>query len=117
LLSEFADAPLRETFYRAHRLNGVRIADPFMGGGTPLLEANRLGCEIFGFDINPMSWWIVREQLDHIDLKSEASTDPTKPTLATVSAVFSRWRTLALLTRCYSTNAFSDAPLRATATR
>jgi len=70
LLSEFVDAPLREAFYRAHRLYGVRIADPFMGGGTPLLEANRLGCEVLGFDINPMSWWIVREQLDHIDLKA-----------------------------------------------
>ena len=39
-----------------------------MGGGTPILEANRLGCEVIGHDINPMAWLIVREQLDHIDL-------------------------------------------------
>jgi len=25
-----------------------------MGGGTPLIEANRLGCDIIGYDINPI---------------------------------------------------------------
>jgi hypothetical protein len=69
------------------------------------------------FDINPMSWWIVREQLDHIDRKSEASTDSTKPTRETVSAVFSQWRIWALLTQCCSTNAFSGARSRATVIR
>ncbi len=39
-----------------------------MGGGTPLLEANRLGCDVIGFDINPMAAWIIREEIDHIDL-------------------------------------------------
>ena len=42
LLSEFSSSPLREAFYRANDLKGLRVADPFMGGGTPLLEANRL---------------------------------------------------------------------------
>src|SRR5438093_12558880 len=46
LLSEFADGNLRESFFRAHRLEGIRVADPFMGGGTPLIEANRIGCDI-----------------------------------------------------------------------
>jgi hypothetical protein len=39
LLAEFADAPLRETFYRGHCLRQVSVLDPFMGGGTTLLEA------------------------------------------------------------------------------
>ena len=39
-----------------------------MGGGTPLLEANRLGCDVTGIDVNPMSYWIVREELQRIDL-------------------------------------------------
>jgi len=55
LLSEFGDAPLRESFYKSNNFAGIRVADPFMGGGTPLLEANRLGCDVIGFDINPMS--------------------------------------------------------------
>jgi putative DNA methylase len=32
LLSEFSGPPLREVFYRANDLKGLRIADPFMGG-------------------------------------------------------------------------------------
>ena len=39
-----------------------------MGGGIPLLEANRVGCGVLGFDINPMAWWIVREEIEHLDL-------------------------------------------------
>lgn len=68
LLSEFASGDLRQTFYEGHKLAGKRICDPFMGGGSPLLEANRLGCDVIGYDINPMSHWIVSEELAHIDL-------------------------------------------------
>ena len=68
LLSEFVDAPLRECFFRANDLGGLRVADPFMGGGTPLLEANRLGCDIVGYDINPMAYWIVRQEIQHLDV-------------------------------------------------
>lgn len=68
LLSEFAQAPLREQYFKVNDLKGVRVADPFMGGGTPLLEANRLGCDIIGYDINPMAYWIVRQEIGHLDL-------------------------------------------------
>jgi putative DNA methylase len=60
ILSEFADRPLAETFFGANNFPGRLVADPFMGGGTPLLEANRVGCDVKGFDINPMATWIVR---------------------------------------------------------
>ena len=39
-----------------------------MGGGIPLIEANRIGCDVYGFDINPMSAWIVREEIEHLDM-------------------------------------------------
>lgn len=68
LLSEFLDKPLREVFYQANRLKGIKVADPFMGGGTPLIEANRLGCDIHGFDINPMAYWIVKQEIEHLNL-------------------------------------------------
>lgn len=68
LLAEFGEGELRESFYRAHDLSGKRVADPFMGGGTPLIEANRVGCDVTGYDINPMAYWIVRQELEHIDL-------------------------------------------------
>ncbi len=70
LLAEFSDTPLREAFYRANSFPHRRIADPFMGGGTPLLEANRLGFDVVGFDINPMAYWIVRQEIEHLDLSA-----------------------------------------------
>jgi putative DNA methylase len=68
LLAEFGKEPLTETFFRANRLAGVRVADLFMGGGTPFIEANRLGCDTVGYDINLMAYWIVRQEIEHLDL-------------------------------------------------
>lgn len=68
ILSEFGDTPLTEAFFKANDFPGRKIADPFMGGGTPLIEANRVGCDVVGFDINPMASWIVREEIEHLDL-------------------------------------------------
>lgn len=68
LLSEFVKDKLSESYYRSHNLKGIQICDPFMGGGTPLFEANRLGCNVIGCDINPMSYWIVRQKIDSLNL-------------------------------------------------
>ena len=68
ILSEFGEQPLAECFFSANDFPGRSVLDPFMGGGTPLLEANRVGCDVQGFDINPMSAWIVREEIAHLDL-------------------------------------------------
>src|SRR5438093_13155279 len=63
LLAEFnGDEPLRTSFFKSHKLQGI-IADPFMGGGSPLIEANRLGFHVIGADINPMAFWVVRQEL------------------------------------------------------
>ena len=70
LLSEFGGDRLQDRFYEANEFNGMKVADPFMGGGTPLLEANRVGCDIIGFDINPMAYWIVRQEIESLDLKA-----------------------------------------------
>jgi len=69
VLSEFGEGPLADIFFRANEFPDRVVADPFMGGGTPLLEANRVGCDVYGFDINPMSTWIVREEVEHLDLE------------------------------------------------
>src|SRR5258705_7889257 len=62
ILAEFGTDPLAESFFKANDFPGRVVADHFMGGGTPLLEANRVGCDVKGFDINPMAAWIVREE-------------------------------------------------------
>lgn len=68
ILSEFAQQPVEQSYYQAHALEGVTVADCFMGGGSPLLEANRIGCNVIGTDINPMATWVVREEIDALDL-------------------------------------------------
>lgn len=70
LLSEFGCEPVEHSYYNSNLFEGRIVADPFMGGGTPLLEANRLGCNVIGLDINPMSAWVVREEIDALDLSA-----------------------------------------------
>jgi adenine-specific DNA methylase len=70
ILSEFADGPVEDAFYKSHSFQGRTVADPFMGGGIPLLEANRLGCDVVGVDINPMSAWVVGEEIKNLDIAS-----------------------------------------------
>lgn len=67
-LAEFGDAPLSDLYFAGNDFPGRKVADPFMGGGTPLIEANRIGCDVTGFDINPMAAWIVREEIEHLDI-------------------------------------------------
>ncbi|MBN1400099.1 MAG: DUF1156 domain-containing protein, partial [Anaerolineae bacterium] len=71
LLSEFAaNESLNTGYFRSHDLGPLVVGDPFMGGGTPLIEASRLGCHVVGTDINPMAYWIVRQELADLDLQA-----------------------------------------------
>jgi len=72
ILSEFGDRPLTESFFSSNDFPGRSVLDPFMGGGIPLIEANRVGCDVQGFDINPMATWIVREEIERLDLDAYA---------------------------------------------
>ncbi|MGQ9900768.1 MAG: DNA methyltransferase [Fimbriimonadales bacterium] len=55
------------SYFGTHDLSGWIILDPFMGGGTTLVEANRLGAKVIGCDINPVAFWVVRESLKPLD--------------------------------------------------
>ncbi|MCW2277660.1 DUF1156 domain-containing protein [Heliophilum fasciatum] len=68
LLSEFGQGKLQDLYYQANQLPDIIVADPFMGGGTPILEANRLGCNVIGADINPMAHWIVEREIAALDI-------------------------------------------------
>jgi putative DNA methylase len=72
LLSELADRPIHETYFKRHDFATKHVLDPFMGGGTTVVEANRLGCAVTAGDINPMAWWIVRQEILDLDLPSYA---------------------------------------------
>lgn len=44
-------------------LKGKIILDPFCGGGTTVINALRLGAKAIGNDLNPMAWFIVKNEL------------------------------------------------------
>ncbi len=67
MLSEFVDAPLEESYWQSNDVEGL-IADPFMGGGTTVFEALRIGLSVVGCDINPMAYWLVRQAVEPLDL-------------------------------------------------
>ncbi|MCS7015324.1 MAG: DNA methyltransferase [Gemmatales bacterium] len=48
---------------------GKLILDPFMGGGTTVVEALRLGCRVIGLDINPVAWFTTKKQIETVDLE------------------------------------------------
>ncbi len=67
LHAEFDDRPLAEAYTLPHDLTGI-VADPFMGGGTTVYEAARMGLSVVGCDVNPMSYWTVRQGVAPLDL-------------------------------------------------
>jgi putative DNA methylase len=44
------------------------VADIFMGGGTTLVEGSRLGMRMFGCDLNPVAWFVVKNEVTPVDL-------------------------------------------------
>lgn len=52
-----------DDFYQHHNFNGKVVLDPFMGSGTTLGEALKLGAKAVGCDINPVSSFLVRQAL------------------------------------------------------
>lgn len=68
---------LMQEFYRPHtddprlrRPDGspLKVLDPFMGGGTTVVEALRLGFEVVGVDYNPIAWFIVRGETTPVNV-------------------------------------------------
>ncbi|EMA08722.1 Adenine-specific DNA methylase, contains a Zn-ribbon domain [Haloarcula vallismortis] len=46
------------------RIKDKKILDPFMGGGTSLVEASRFGVKSRGMDLNPVAWFVTKTQLE-----------------------------------------------------
>jgi len=67
-----AGTDIMTEFYKDHThdpdTNGVRILDPFMGGGTTVVEALRLGCHVTGIDLNPVAWFIVKTEVEPVNI-------------------------------------------------
>ncbi|NHN46391.1 DUF1156 domain-containing protein [Halostella sp. JP-L12] len=48
--------------------DGKTVLDPFMGGGTSIVEALRMGCNAIGSELSPVAWFIVKKEVEPVDL-------------------------------------------------
>jgi putative DNA methylase len=73
-----------DNYYANHQKKGafkhLKVADIFMGGGTTLVEGSRLGMQMSGNDLNPVAWFVVKQELADVDL------DDVKRLLADIEA-------------------------------
>jgi len=58
---------LWEFYSKDVNLNGKVVLDPMMGGGTTVIEGLKLGCKVFAGDLNPISWFLVKKQVEDVD--------------------------------------------------
>ena len=60
-----------DAYYGNHQKNEafkkLKVADIFMGGGTTVVEGARLGMQMYGNDLNPVAWFVVKNELAQID--------------------------------------------------
>lgn len=60
-----------DAYYGNHQklsaFSQIKVADIFMGGGTTLVEGSRLGMQIFGMDVNPVAWFVVKSELARVE--------------------------------------------------
>ncbi len=61
-----------DNYYANHQrkgaFSGLKVADIFMGGGTTLVEGSRLGMQMYGNDLSPVAWFVVKQELSNIDV-------------------------------------------------
>ncbi len=62
-----ADGDFWDGYYGAASLRGVTVLDTFVGGGTALVEAQRLGATVIGFDVDPVAAAVTRFELSAAD--------------------------------------------------
>ena len=48
---------------KAENFTNLKVLDCFMGGGTTLVEGSRLGFQVSGVDLNPVAWFVVKNEL------------------------------------------------------
>jgi len=60
-----------DAYYGNHQKKGafkhLKVADIFMGGGTTVVEGSRLGMQMYGNDLNPVAWFIVKNEMAQVD--------------------------------------------------
>ena len=74
-----------DNYYANHQRKGafkhLKVADIFMGGGTTLVEGSRLGMQMIGNDLNPVAWFVVKQEMANV------GQDEVQKLLADIEAV------------------------------
>ncbi|KXB04916.1 hypothetical protein AKJ49_01580, partial [candidate division MSBL1 archaeon SCGC-AAA382A03] len=47
--------------------DGKIVLDPFFGGGTTIVEALRMGCNVIGKELNPVAWFVTKKEIEPVD--------------------------------------------------
>lgn len=55
---------LWELYSKDVRIDGKKVLDPFIGGGTSVIESSRFGAEVVGHDLNPVAWFVSKKEVD-----------------------------------------------------
>lgn len=62
-----------DNYYANHQKKGafkhLKVADIFMGGGTTIVEGSRLGMQMSGNDLNPVAWFVVKQEFSDVDVE------------------------------------------------
>jgi putative DNA methylase len=70
--SAHASKAVWDNYYANHQKKGafknLKVADIFMGGGTTIIEGSRLGMQVTGSDLNPVAWFVVKQELSNTNL-------------------------------------------------
>ncbi len=61
-------------FYKNHDLSGLLLLDPFVGGGTAVVEAAKCNANVVGVDIDPVACFITSGELESIDQSKLCAT-------------------------------------------
>lgn len=68
--SSLAAPTVWDNYYRNHQAGGsfshLKVADIFSGGGTTLVEGSRLGLQMYGTELNPVAWFVIRNEFSQV---------------------------------------------------
>lgn len=66
-----ADGDFWQAYYGEADLSGIDLLDPFVGGGTSVVEARRLGASVVGVDVDPVACAVTE-----FETRAENAVDP-----------------------------------------
>ncbi|MFX0124485.1 MAG: DUF1156 domain-containing protein [Candidatus Hodarchaeota archaeon] len=64
-----SDRDFWDIYLQEHNFHNLVVLDPFMGGGTTIVESIRLGFGgVIGGDLNPVAWFTVKKEVEEVNI-------------------------------------------------